>query len=39
MADAQERLQARVMAPDLEVHEDESTYWQQQDRGGQKGRR
>lgn len=39
VADAQERLQARVMELDLEVHEDEFTYWQQQGRGGQKGRR
>lgn len=39
VADAQERLQARVMELDLEVHEDEFTYWQQQGRGGQRGRR
>ncbi len=32
VADVQERLQARVAEVDIEVHEDEFTYWQQHDR-------
>lgn len=35
VADVQERLQARVMEVDIEVHEDEFTYWNKRDR--QKG--
>lgn len=34
VADVQERLQARVMEVDLEVHEDEFTYWRKHDRQG-----
>jgi len=32
VADVQERLQARVSELDIEVHEDEFTYWRKQDR-------
>lgn len=32
VADVQERLQARVMEVDIEVHEDEFTYWRKFDR-------
>ncbi len=32
VADAQERLQARVAELDFEVHEDEFAYWQQFDK-------
>jgi len=32
VADVQERLQARVMEVDIEVHEDEFGYWQKFDR-------
>jgi len=32
VADVQERLQARVMEVDIEVHEDEFAYWQKYDR-------
>ncbi|MHB8848885.1 MAG: DUF2164 domain-containing protein [Burkholderiales bacterium] len=32
VADVQERLQARVMEVDIEVHEDEFTYWNKHDR-------
>ncbi len=32
VADAQERLQARVQDVDIEVHEDEFTYWSKTDR-------
>jgi uncharacterized protein (DUF2164 family) len=32
VADVQERLQQRVMEVDIEVHEDEFTYWQKQGR-------
>lgn len=32
VADAQERLQARVMELDIEVHEDEFQYWRKFDR-------
>jgi len=32
VADVQERLQARVMEVDIEVHEDPFTYWQKYDR-------
>lgn len=38
VADVQERLQARVSEIDLEVHEDEFTYWKKYDRQP-KGRR
>lgn len=31
VADVQERLQARVMEVDIEVHEAEFTYWRQHD--------
>jgi len=33
VADAQERLQARVSELDLEVHEDEFQYWRKFERG------
>jgi uncharacterized protein (DUF2164 family) len=38
VADAQERLQARVMELDIEVHEDEFGYWRKYDaaRAGKK---
>ena len=32
VADVQERMQARVSELDIEVHEDEFTYWRQFDR-------
>ena len=32
VADAQERLQARVMELDIEVHEDEFQYWKKYER-------
>ncbi|MBS1191100.1 MAG: hypothetical protein H6R10_2892 [Rhodocyclaceae bacterium] len=32
VADAQARLQARVMELDIEIHEDEFQYWQQRKR-------
>jgi uncharacterized protein (DUF2164 family) len=32
VADVQERLQARVMEVDLEIHEDEFPYWRKFDR-------
>ena len=32
VADVQERLQARVMEVDIEIHEDEFTYWRKFDR-------
>ena len=31
VADVQERLQARIMEVDIEVHENEFQYWRQQD--------
>lgn len=34
VADAQERLQARVMELDIEVHEDEFQYWKKHERHG-----
>jgi uncharacterized protein (DUF2164 family) len=34
VADVQERLQARVMEVDLEIHEDEFQYWRKFDREG-----
>ena len=37
VATVQERLQARISEIDIEVHEDEFTYWRQQERKG-KGR-
>jgi uncharacterized protein (DUF2164 family) len=33
VADTQERLQARVMEVDIEVHEEEFRYWQKRERG------
>jgi len=33
VADVQERLQARISELDIEVHEDEFTYWQKQAKG------
>jgi uncharacterized protein (DUF2164 family) len=33
VADVQERLQARVTEIDIEVHEDEFTYWRKFERG------
>jgi uncharacterized protein (DUF2164 family) len=36
VADVQERLQARIMELDIEVHEDEFQYWRKYD---QKGKR
>jgi uncharacterized protein (DUF2164 family) len=38
VADVQERLQARVMEVDLEIHEDEFLYWRKFDQGNQKPR-
>jgi len=38
VADVQERLQARVMELDIEVHEEEFQYWRKLERGG-KGKR
>lgn len=38
VADAQERLQARVLELDIEVHEDEFQYWRKFERQG-KGRK
>ena len=38
VADAQERLQARVMELDIEVHEDEFQYWKKFERQS-KGRK
>lgn len=38
VADAQERLQARVMELDIEVHEDEFDYWRRYDRQKKPGR-
>lgn len=35
--DAQERLQARVEELDIEVHEDEFTYWRKFDKAGKRG--
>jgi uncharacterized protein (DUF2164 family) len=34
VAEVQDRLQARVMELDLEIHEDEFTYWSRQAAGG-----
>jgi uncharacterized protein (DUF2164 family) len=36
VADVQERLQARVMEVDLEIHEDEFQYWRKFDRKNKK---
>jgi len=36
VADAQERLQARVSELDIEVHEEEFQYWRKYDRAGHK---
>ena len=38
VADAQERMQARLLELDYEVHEDEFTYWQKQGSTGNKRR-
>ncbi|MCV2351220.1 DUF2164 domain-containing protein [Paucibacter sp. Y2R2-4] len=38
VADAQEKLQARVLELDIEVHEDEFQYWRKYERQG-KGRK
>lgn len=35
--DSQERLQARVEELDIEVHEDEFTYWRKFDKAGKRG--
>ncbi len=32
VADVQERMQARILELDIEVHEDEFTYWRKYDR-------
>lgn len=34
VADVQERLQARIMELDIEVHEDEFQYWRKHERQG-----
>jgi uncharacterized protein (DUF2164 family) len=39
VADAQERLQARVSELDFEVHEDEFTYWKKYDAAAKKPRK
>lgn len=39
VADAQERLQARVQELDLEVHEDEFGYWRKFDERARKARK
>lgn len=39
VADVQERLQARIMDLDIEIHEDEFQYWRRAERAGQKRRR
>ena len=39
VADAQERLQARVAELDFEVHEEEFGYWRKFDKAGIKGAR
>ena len=39
VADAQERLQARVQELDIEVHEDEFDYWRQFDKQRKKKRK
>ena len=36
VADTQERLQARVMEVDIEVHEDEFGYWKKRERGARR---
>jgi uncharacterized protein (DUF2164 family) len=33
VAEVQERLQARIMEVDIEVHEDEFQYWRRRERG------
>ena len=38
VADVQQRLQARVMELDVEIHEDEFTYWRKFARPGKKAR-
>jgi uncharacterized protein (DUF2164 family) len=38
VADAQERLQVRVMELDIEVHEDEFQYWRKRDRANKAGK-
>ena len=37
VADTQERLQARVMEVDIEVHEDEFDYWRKHDQKNERG--
>lgn len=37
VADAQARLQARVMEPDVEVYEEEFQFWLKQGRQGRRG--
>lgn len=39
VADTQERLQARVMEVDIEVHEDEFDYWRKHDQKNERGTR
>lgn len=39
VADVQERLQARIMELDIEVHEDEFRYWQRRQQEKKPGRR
>ena len=36
VAQVQERLQARVMELDIELHEDEFQYWRRHERGGRR---
>lgn len=38
VADVQERLQARVMEVDIEIHEDEFQYWRRLDRKKSEGK-
>ena len=39
VADTQERLQARVMEVDIEVHEEEFDYWRKRDQKNERGTR
>ena len=39
VADTQERLQARVMEVDIEVHEEEFDYWRKQGQKNERGTR
>ena len=36
VAEVQERLQARIMEVDIEVHEDEFQYWRRRERGSRR---